>query len=437
MAVYHAGGQTGSVRRVSRRKVRHLDSAPVEASLSGKKRSDLIRSTFDAFVLEQGLDALREFMEEEVNDLVGQKGKHRADRTTWRHGFEQGWIALMGRKVHITRPRVRSKDGHEIVLETYVWAQNQDGLIEAEMRRVLNGVSTRRLATSLDAAEEVPGYGVSRSRISERFGRYAQQQLEKRLAERLETLRFVVLMIDGVKVGDHTVIVALGIDADGHKRLVGLREGATENATVTKELLEDLVQRGLKYEEGLLIVIDGSKALRSAVGAVFGNKAVVQRCQVHKKRNVLDHLPNSEQKAVARELRQAYLESDYETAKKRLERLADRLEPNYPGAARSLREGMEETLTVHRLGLPGALRVSLATTNPIESPFSTFSAQAKRVKKWGSGRQVDRWVAVAFLTAEKGFRRIRGYLLMAVLQDALRKEVGHGNPGREESIQTA
>ena len=436
MAVYHAEGKTGNVRKISRRKVRHLDSAPAEAKLSNTRRDAIARETFDAFVMDLGLATLQELMEEEVNSLVGVKGKHRPDRTAWRHGVERGWISLLGRKIHVLHPRVRSLDGHEVVLETYLWAQNEDSLTEAVIRRVLNGVSTRRVASTLDAGEEVPGYGVSRSRVSERWGRYAQQQLEKRLSERLEGYRFVALIIDAVIVNEHVVVVALGVDADGHKRLLGLREGATENATVVRELLEDLVNRGLQYDEGVLIVIDGSKALRSAIQAVFGKKAVVQRCQVHKKRNVLDHLPDSEKETVGRELRKAYIEPDYGTAKKRLERLADRLEVNYPGAASSLREGLEETLTVHRLGLPGVLRMSLATTNPIESAFSTFSAHTKRVKNWRSGTQVARRVGVEFLAAEKSFRRVRGYRLIPMLEAALREEVGADNAARKESVRT-
>ncbi|WP_324715881.1 transposase [Carboxydochorda subterranea] len=303
-------------------------------------------------VLQLAVAALGEMMEAETAERVGPKGQHRRERPAYRHGHAHGWVVVLGRKVRIERPRARSKDGQEVVLDTYLWAQQDDCLTEAVMARLLHGVSTRGYRATLDGVEELPGKGVSRSRISVRFTQAMRQLLEERLAERLEDRPIVVLVVDGVRLGESTVVVVLGIDADGHKRLLGLREGATENEAVVKGLLQDLVERDLRYDQGLLVVMDGAKALRAAVRAVFGQQALVQRCQVHKKTNVLDHLPESAQAWVARKLGQAYREPDYAVAKAALERLADQLEMEHPGAADSLREGLDETLTLHRLGIP-------------------------------------------------------------------------------------
>ena len=193
-----------------------------------------------------------------------------------------------------------------------------------------------------------------------------RKALAELLARPLGDQRYLVLMLDGIEVADHTVVVALGITADGQKQILGLWEGATENAAVCRALLTDLVERGLRVDGGILVVIDGAKALRAAVRDVLGARATVQRCQVHKKRNVLDHLPDEARAWVSRKLEQAWRETDYEKARTALTSLAKTLDDKYPGAAASLREGLEETLTVLRLELPEALRKTLRSTNPIE-----------------------------------------------------------------------
>jgi transposase-like protein len=224
-------------------------------------------------------------------------------------------------------------------------------------------------------------------------------------------------------MGEHTVVVALGITAGGEKQVLGLWEGATENATVCRALLEDLIARGFEVDRGMLLVIDGSKALRAAVRDVLGQAAVVQRCQVHKKRNVLEHLPEKEREAVGKKLDAAWRQTDYDNALRMLKRLADDLEVRHPGAAASLREGLEETLTVVRLGLPELLARSLRSTNCIESAFDKVRGYAHHVKRWRNGRQVLRWSAAGLLAAEKGFNRIKGYRLLPMLAVALEREV--------------
>ncbi|WRP15915.1 IS256 family transposase [Geochorda subterranea] len=360
----------------------------------------------------------------EVAQRVGLRGKHQAGRQAYRHGWEPGWVVIGGCKVHVKRPRVRQKASGEVRLESYAWAQQENRLDEAVLARMLHGVATRSYAATLEDVGEVEAFGTSKSRVGQRFIRQMEAKLREHLSRRLDELRLVALRVDGVRIDEWTVVVALGVDSEGRKHVLGLREGATENEATVRSLLEDLVERGLRYDQGLLVVIDGAKALRAAVRAVFGKQAVVQRCTVHKKRNVLDHLPESEKRWVGRKLTQTYREPEYSAAKAALERLADQLEEQHPGAAASLREGLEETLTLHRLGIPGLLRTSLSSTNLAESALSAFEAKGDRVKRWRSGQQAERWAGMALLYAESRFRRLRGHRLVPMLQEALRRELG-------------
>lgn len=424
MPSYHVVSPNGKVQKVDRRKARKAPFLPESIQLPLRRVGEQVKGGLTGLVLQLAVAALGEMMEAELTERVGPKGRHRRERPAYRHGPAKGWVVVLGRKVSVQRPRARSKDRQEVVLDTYLWAQQDDSLTEAVVARLLHGVSTRGYRETLDGADVLPGKGVSRSRISARFTQTMGRLLDERLTQRLDQGAIVALVVDGVRVGDSSVVVALGIDADGRKRLLGLREGATENEAVVKALLQDLVERGLRYDEGLLVVMDGAKALRAAVRAVFGKQALVQRCQVHKKANVLDHLPESAKAWVARKLDQAYGEPDYSVAREALERLADRLEVEHPGAADSLREGLDETLTLHRLGIPGLLRLSLASTNTVESALSVVRAKAGRVKRWRSGQQAERWVGIGLLAAESRFRRIRGYRLIPMLQTALRRAVG-------------
>ncbi len=337
-----------------------------------------------------------------------------------RHGTEKGSVVLGGRKVAIRRPRVRTKDGKEIRLKTYEAFQDDSLITQSVLGRIIYGLSTRHYERGLEPiGEDVPAHGTSKSAISRRFIRATRKALEELLNRSLEGKRFLVLVIDGVVFAGHTVVVALGITAEGKKEILGLWEGATENAAVCKSLLTDLVARGLKVEGGILVVIDGSKALRLAVKEVFGEQAVVQRCQVHKKRNVLEHLPKEAQGWVGKKLNQAWAEKDYRKALTELSRLATLLEEKYPGVARSLREGLEETLTVIQLGLPEALRKSLRSTNMIETAFDKVRVVTRNVKRWRNEVQILRWAAVGLLQAEKGFQRLKGYRELPLLAEAL------------------
>lgn len=277
----------------------------------------------------------------------------------------------------------------------------------AVAEKVVCGLSTRKYRRAVEAV--LDGYGIARSSVSRHFVRATAQQLQELCERRLEALRLVALLIDGIEFAGQTLIVALGVDENGQKHVLGLWQGATENATVCKALLEDLGERGLNLERRYLVVIDGSKALRAAVERVVGTQAAVQRCQLHKRRNVKEHLPEPCRADYDRRLRNAYAMTGYAEAKQALEQLWRQLCDVNPSAARSLEEGMEETLTLHRLGVAPLLRRSLVSTNIIESCLSTVRHVARNVKRWQGGDHVARWTAAGLLEAEKKFRRVKGY----------------------------
>jgi transposase-like protein len=283
------------------------------------------------------------------------------------------------------------------------------------------GVSTRRYARSLEPLPAaLAARGTSKSAVSARFVYGTERKLGELLSRDLHGLKLVALMIDGVHFGEHVVLAAVGVDERGHKHVLGLREGATENAAAVKALLADLVERGLDSGRALLVVIDGAKALHKAVAEVFGRRALIQRCREHKKRNVTDALPERLRAAVRGAMVQAYAARDAGRARRLLGNLARRLEHQHPGAAASLREGLEETLTVMRLGLPENLERVLSSTNLIENLFSRVREIGRRVKRWQSGTMVLRWTAAGVLEAERGFRKLAGYRAIPTLVAALR-----------------
>src|SRR5581483_5046682 len=317
-----------------------------------------------------GLGVLAELMEEEVDEVVGPKGKHDRERAAVRHGHESGEVTLGGRRVAVERPRARSAGGRsEVRLRTYEYFGDRDPLSRSVLERMLAGVSTRRyrrVQEPVGAEVEQAARSTSRSSVSRTFIERTRRALGELMGRRLDDVRLAAMMIDGLDLKERTHVVALGITTDGVKIPLGLWEGSTENATVATALLSDLVERGLDPEQGILFVIDGAKALRKAIRSVFG-EAPVQRCQRHKERNVSDHLPERERPAVVRRLRQAWALDDYARALDQLKVLARELDRTYPGAAGSLREGIDETLTLTRLGVTGNLKRTLASTNPCES----------------------------------------------------------------------
>ena len=372
-----------------------------------------------ALSVEVGLGVLRELLEQEVDELVGPKGTWNPDRSAVRHGHENGEVTLGGRRVPVKRPRARTVDGEsELPLQTYEHFADRDALEEVVLERMLAGVSTRQYRRAQEPVGEqleTDARSTSKSAASRVFVARTRQQLWKLMRRPLSDLRLAVIMLDGIELHGYTNIVALGITTEGDKLALGLWDGSTENATVAAALLSDLVDRGVDVEQGLLFVIDGAKALRKAIRQVFGNKVPVQRCIQHKQRNVLDHLPERDRPAVKARLQRAWKDTNYQSALEQLTALALELDHAHPGAAASLREGMEETLTVTRLGITGKLKLTLQSTNPCESMISTVRVIHRNVKRWTSGDMCLRWTAAGMLEAETRFRKVEGYRGLAGL----------------------
>lgn len=366
-----------------------------------------------------GLRVFTTMLEEDRTAICGPRYAHEPDRAASRAGHVRGEVVLGGRKVAIERPRVRTAAG-EVPLPTFQTMAATDPLDRRVVEQMLVGVATRQYARSLEPLADVESHGTSKSAVSRRFVAKTRAQLETWQAAPLDGLDLVGLLLDGVHVGEHCLIVALGLAADGSKHALGLWEGATENAAVCQSLLSNLQSRGLRTDRSLLVILDGSKALRKAVRETFGDLALVQRCQVHKLRNVLDHLPERQRPWVKAILQRAYRSADGATATRLLRDLAKRLESDHPSAAESVREGLEETLTILSLGLSDALRRSLSTTNAAESLISRTRHVKRNVKRWRGGQMVLRWVAAGVLEAVKGFRRVKGYKEMPQLVAALR-----------------
>jgi len=392
-----------------------------------------------------GLGVLAELLEEEVVDVVGAKGRHDPERTAVRHGHESGEVTLGGRRAQVERPRVRSADGRaEVRLQTYEHFADRDPLTKAVLERMLAGVSTRRYRRTQEpvgSEVERAARSTSRSAVSRTFVERTRRSLGELMSRRLDDVRLAVLMLDGLELQGRTNVVALGITTEGVKIPLGLWEGSTENATVATALLSDLVERGLDPEQGILFVIDGAKALRKAIRNVFGD-APVQRCVRHKERNVLDHLPERERPAVKQRLRRAWALDDHSRALDQLRLLAGELDRAFPGAAGSLREGMDETLTLIRLGVTGNLKRTLESTNPCESMLEIVRRTQRNVKRWSSGEMALRWTAAGMLEAEKQFRRIIGYrdlatLVIAIERDADRRRAPHTRTKEAAIVLTA
>ena len=372
-----------------------------------------------ALSVEVGLGVLQELLEEEVDEVVGPKGRWNPDRTAVRHGHENGEVTLGGRRVPVRRPRARTADGEsEVPLKTYEHFSGRDQLEEVVLERMLAGVSTRqyrRAQEPVGPEVETDERSTSKSAVSRTFVHRTRQLLWNLMNRPLADLRLAVIMLDGIELHGRTNIVALGITTGGEKLALGVWDGSTENAAVASALLADLVDRGLDIEQGMLFVIDGSKALRKAIRQVFGNDVPVQRCVQHKLRNVVEHLPERDREPVKARLRQAWKEIDHDRALEQLNALAVELDHAHPGAAASLREGMEETLTVTRLGITGKLKLTLQSTNPCESMISTVRVIHRNVKNWSSGDMCLRWTAAGMLEAETRFRKVQGYRGLATL----------------------
>jgi len=378
------------------------------------------RNAFFELCVDAGRQVLDAMMEQDREWLCGPLWKRDPERVAGRAGTTPSAVTLGGRRIRVDRPRVRNREGQEVELPSFAFASGRDALDDRTLEAIACGVSTRKYRRSLERLpEDVEEQSVSKSAVSRRFVALSQKQMITWLTTPVGSRVFPIVMIDGIVLGDHTILIALGIDSDGKKQILGLREGATENSHVAKALLRDLIDRGLSQEEARLFVIDGSKAIRTAIRKIFGHMGVVQRCQLHKQRNILGHLPEHLHASVKAVLAEAWAMNDADVAQRRLERLASSLEADHPGAAGSVREGLAETLTLQRLGIAGTLYRKLRTTNAIENLNSGIATYTRNVKRWRGGSMVVRWVSAAIQEAEKKFRRVQGYRDIEKLTKAL------------------
>jgi putative transposase len=401
------------------------------AELAGTAREGLL-----ALAVGTGMRVLAELLGADVERLVGPKGRHNPARTAVRHGTQPGSVTLGGRRVRVDRPRVRTADGgQEVPVPTWEAFASTELLDQLAVERMLARLSTRRYQAGLEpvgAAVEQAASGISKSAVSRRFVARTEHALADLLATDLSGLELVALMVDGVNLAGRCCVVALGITSDGTKVPLGLAEGATENTSVVTDLLTGLRERGLDTARPLLVVIDGAKALRRAVTDVFDHP-VIQRCQLHKLRNVTDRLPDAVASVVAKRMRAAYRHPDSLIAQAELEALARELDRSHPGAAGSLREGLAETLTIGRLGVPPTLARTLRSTNSIESMIAICRDHAANVKRWRDGQMVLGWIAAGMGEAATQFRRVNGYLHLPTLRATLDTTITTVTPSKEDA----
>jgi putative transposase len=400
--------QIESQRAVKQLEAMAADGNPaVQMVLPMAEMVGWLRQGVGELIRQAGLRLMDLLMQEEVRELVGERSQRQAERTAHRWGSERGYCVVMGQKVPVERPRVRSTDDQEVRLGSYEMFHRGEPLTETVWEKLMLGLSTRKYGQAV--REFTEAYGLEKSAVSEHFIEASRAKLQEMMERRLDKTRLCALLIDATPFAGQQLVVAMGISQDGRKMILGLRQGATENATVVGELLGDLVNRGLDFSEPRLYILDGGKALTAAVKRHAGESAAIQRCQVHKRRNVLDHLTDEQKPVVAQRLNAAYALEDHAAAKQALNTLHRELMDLNPSAARSLGEGMEETLTVHRLHVPMQLRKTLASTNVIESAFSIVEQVCKNVKRWHGGDQRERWVGSGLLVAQKQFRKVTGH----------------------------
>jgi putative transposase len=401
--------------------VREAVGEIVQLGLAGFVRRGLRELVFD-----EGMERLNVILEEERAAVCGPRHEQGPQRRGRRTGHAPGELVLGGRLVRVRRPRARTLDGREVMLPSWAAFRARDPLSERAVEQMLVGVATRKYERSLEPAPGLRTRGTSKSAVSRRFVAATAASVATWQRRDLSAIDLLVLMIDGLHVDDHVILVALGIDTDGKKHVLGLREGATESSTSCKELLADLESRGLRTDQPVLAVIDGSKALAKAVHAVYGDRVAVQRCQAHKVRNVEDQLPEVLRPSVRHAMREAYRCRNVERARRMLTNLARRLRDDHPGATASLEEGLDETLTVMAFGLPDWLERTLSTTNAIENLVGSVRDVGARVKRWRNGRMIVRWTGTALIEAERRFHRVRDHRGLKVLAAALNQKLQPG-----------
>ncbi len=409
-------------------------AVPEQVSVAMEEIAANMREGLLALAVGAGLQVMQQLMEADVSAACGAKGRHNPDRAASRHGTEAGSVTLGGRRVPVRRPRVRASDGTgEVPVPAYELFSSTEMLGKMAMERMLGGLSTRRYPLGLEPVGqgvEETARSTSKSAVSRKFVAMTEHALADLLAADLSQLDLVAIMVDGVHFADHLCVVALGIDIDGTKHPLALVEGSTENTTLVRSLLVGLRTRGLDVTKPILAVLDGAKALAAAVKEVFDHP-VIGRCQIHKLRNVADHLPQKLRGPVTTKIRAAYHADSALEAEAALVALAKELDKTHPGAAGSLREGMAETLIVLRLNLPPTLARTFRSTNAIESMISICRDHAKNVKRWRDGQMALRWCAAGMVEASTQFRRVNGHLHLPALRAALERHVAAGTVGAD------
>lgn len=372
--------------------------------------AETMRGELRDFVVRTGMTALLALLEEERTQICGPRYERGEERAAIRNGHADGSLVLGGRRVTVRRPRAIRRNGQEAHLPSWETFSNEDPLDQRAVEQMVVGVATRKYARSLEAVDSgTRARGTSKSAVSRRFVARTAEQVEAWVDRKLDELDLAVLMIDGIFFKEHVMLVALGVDREGYKHVLGVHEGSTENAVACTDLLTELRDRGIRTDRNILVVIDGAKALRKAVKDVFGDRAIIQRCQVHKLRNVEDHLPDDAATSVKKVMRQAYASRDIEKARRLLRGLISQLKKRHPSAASSIEDGLEETLTVIKLRLPEPLFQIFRCTNAIENLMGTIRNISRRVKRWRGGEMIERWTVTAIIEAQNNFRRVRGY----------------------------
>jgi transposase-like protein len=370
-----------------------------------------------------GLEVFGELLEANVTELAGPKGRHNPDRTAKRHGTEPAKVPLGGRMIDVRKPRVRTADGSaEVPVEAWTAVADRDLLNAHTVASMLAGVSTRNYDTVLEPAGKAiaeVASSTSHSATSRRFVAATRKGLAEFRSRPLGDRRWLVVYIDGFGFGDETMVGALGVDAEGNKVPLTVVHGTTENKTVCKRLLDGLEDRGFDPSDGVLFVIDGGKAIFHAIRDKWSDLALIQRCRAHKRRNVIDLLPAEHHAWVDRDLKRAWHMTDAGEAERALRNLAAKIERTHPDAAASLREGLEETITINRLGTDGTLARTLGTTNPMESTVDIIKVHARNVKRWQGGDMRLRWAAAGMIAAENQYRRVKGYRQLDKLDQAI------------------
>jgi putative transposase len=415
-------------------------AVPEQVIVSMAEIAESAKEGLLALAVGTGLQVMAAMFGEDAGRLCGPAGKHNPERAGYRHGSEAGSVTLGGRRVAVSRPRVRAADGSgELHLPSYDLFSSAEILSRLAMEKMLAGLSSRRYPAGLEPAGqavEEAAAATSKSAVPRRFVAATETALAELMTRRLDDLDLVAFMVDGVHFGEHTCVVALGIGIDGTKHPLAVEEGSTENATLATGLITGLRERGLDVTKPILAVLDGAKALSRAVQDVF-DQPLIQRCQQHKIKNVRDKLPEKLRAVAERRMRQAYHAESALKAEGLLTELAAELDKTHPGAAASLREGMAETLTILRLGVPPTLARTLRSTNPIESMIEICREHSKNVKRWRDGTMALRWCAAGMLEADHQFRRVNGHLHLPKLRAALEAHFGNVSAARQNEDQKA